>query len=187
MKKIEELRDKLSTLIAEQETVFHKLGGRLTRTVLQQEYDRAQDEALAMKAQAEEVRRRIDKAAEIAVGDEVGKVATARIRLARMERHIALLNGRATRARRDLNSWRKEDRRSLMPAVEGGGERADLLLPADLLNTAAHQEAKLINAQWPWPDKTAKQMKDSVERGGTASAPDCLGSFLRSIWSACCD
>ena len=185
LKQIESLRDRLSSLIADQEALFHKLGGRLTRAVLQQFSDREEAAANEMRVQAEEVRRKIDHAAEIAAGDELGKVATARIRLARMERHVALLNGRATRARRDLTSWRKEDRRSLMPTVEGSGEHAVLILPADALHAIAYREAKALNADWPWPEKTARQLKESLEHGGTAAAPDCLGKFLRSLWSAC--
>ena len=185
MKQIEELRDRLSASLAEQEALFRKLGGRMTRTVLQQIYDREEKQASDLRAQAEEAKRRIDHAAEIATVEESGKVATARIRLTRMERHVALLNGRATRARRDLASWSKEDRRVLMPTLEGGDEHAGLLLPDELLRALAENDGKQAAELWPWPEQTAKQLLDSINRGGQAQAPDALGRFIRSSWSAC--
>lgn len=45
-----------------------------------------------------------------------------------MERQVALRAGRATRARRDLASWSKPDRRDLMPILDVSDQAEAVLL-----------------------------------------------------------
>ena len=58
-------------------------------------------EAERLHAQAEEARRRIDEAARVAQPEEQHKVATARTKLERMERYMALVDARLDMARAD--------------------------------------------------------------------------------------
>lgn len=66
MKLIEELRDKLSAQLAEQEPAFRVLGGRVARALLQQLLQREEEQAGDLREQAMETARRIDKAARVA-------------------------------------------------------------------------------------------------------------------------
>ena len=83
-----------------------------------------------------ETARRIEKAAAVATSEEMAKVGQARARLTRMERQVTLRAGRATRVRRDLASWSKDDRRALMPTLDlSEQEKSVLLFPREWLQS----------------------------------------------------
>jgi len=196
MKQIDVLRDTLSSQLAEQETHFRIIGGRLTRSVLQQVLREEDGKATELRKQAEEGVRRIARAAEMATQEEMPKVATARARLTRMERQVTLLSGRATRARRDLASWDRDDRRGLMPTLDLSREQTSVILfPEEWMKAlqclqdpedkASAPMTKLLLEQWPWPEHSARMMCDAVASASPAPAGDALGGFIRALWQSC--
>ena len=200
MKLIEELRDKLSGQLAEQEAYFRALGGRVTRALLQQLLRREEESAQELRSQAEETARRIAKAALVATPEDEPKIAQARARLTRMERQVTLRAGRATRVRRDLASWSRDDRRALMPTLDiSEEENAVLLFPMEwlaafvALRDPEARESRVplqqLTSLWPWEDITLKVINERVAAAPPDVGADCLGGFIRVLWQACgtCD
>ena len=196
LKQIADIKEKLETLSRKQDELNAVLGGRLTRSLLEGVEQQARKEADELGAQAEEGWRRIRKAAEIATVEEMPKVETARIRLNRMERHVALLKGRADQAKADAERWNQNARRGLPPKLPDEGGAAQGLFASELLETLGRQTAaegkearqtrqRMIEL-WPWTEQPMRALCDRVARNEFPSpAPTCLGSFVRCLQRLC--
>lgn len=120
----------------------------------------------------------------------------ARARLTRMERQVTLRAGRATRVRRDLASWSKDDRRALMPTLDVSGEEKRVLLyPREWLQAFAAlkdpdaKESKAglsqLYALWPWESVSHKDINGKVADSEPETAADCVGAFIKVLWRCC--
>lgn len=157
MRQIGETRDELQSLLEDQHALNLRIGARLTRAMLSDARDTEKAQADELAAQAAEARRRINHALEIASPEEVSRVETARIRLGRMERHVALLNGRAERARCDLDIWNGDDRRTLPPTMEAEAHEVAGLYPVQLLTALS----SLASADGRDQKKLLQQLSDA--------------------------
>ena len=167
MRQIGETREELQSLLEDQHALNLRIGARLTRAMLSDARDTEKAQADELAAQAAEGRRRINHALEIASPEEISKVETARIRLGRMERHVALLNGRAERARYDLDIWNGDDRRTLPPTMEAEAHDVAGLYPAQLLTALS----SLGSADSRDQKKLQQQLKEARAARPAEAAP----------------
>ena len=191
LRQIEEMQNHLHDLLEEQYALNNYLGGALTRRMLTRLRRAADAEAADLDAQAREGRRRIARAAQLATPEEQPRVEKARVRLERMERHVALLRGRAEQARRDEVYYSDAARRSAQPKLDVSEEAPEVLYPEKLLESIqalADAEGKAIKQQgqqlyeaWPWPDLLPKQITDAMGERPPQTTQDSLGDFLTHL------
>lgn len=189
IRQIEDLKEKLAAQLEEQKALNAEAGDRMIRAMLRELLADAEKEAGQLSEQAQEGRRRVARAAEIADAEEMSKIETARTRLDRMERHVALLNGRVKRIRDDLTCYgRLEGRKGQegQPDTEPTG-----VYPPEMVKTARllleeGADAKKLGQRmltlWPWKDVPVRAITGRVAREKNGS--DCLGSFLSVLLSA---
>lgn len=191
MRQIEEMQSHLDDLLAQQYQLNDRLGGALTRRMLKRMHQAAEREAEELDTQAQEGRRRIAKAAEIATLEEMPKVEAARARLERMERHVALLRGRAAQAERDVAYYEDDAHRKAPPKLETGEEKPDTLYPEDMLRCiqsltdaegkVVKQLSQILYDTWPWPAQLPRQITDAMGERPQETTEDSLGDFLAHL------
>lgn len=115
IRQLEEMREQMEACAAEQEELDLVIGGRAQRTLLLDKIRICHEEAEALRATAEEAKRRIEKAAEIATPEEMPRVETARAKLTRLMRRLAVLDGRTARAEQDYQRSCGEKIRTRIP------------------------------------------------------------------------
>lgn len=191
MRQIEEMQSHLDDLLAQQYQLDDRLGGALTRRMLKRMRQAAEREAEDLDAQAQEGRRRIAKAAEIATLEEMPKVEAARARLERMERHVALLRGRAAQAKRDEAYYGSDARRNAPPKLETGDETPNVLYPEDMLHSiqsltnaegkVVKQLSQILYDTWPWSAQSPREINDAMGERPQENTADSLGDFLTHL------
>lgn len=103
--------DNLRRLRERQEELNHQMGGAAYLAMLSKTRASLEAESADLHAQAEEAARRIEAAALVAAPEEQHRVANARTKLRRLERHIALVDAR-------LESVRLEEEEADAPALK---------------------------------------------------------------------
>ncbi len=192
LRQIQDLQEKLAQQVKEQRDMDSRAGVRMTRMTLRSLLPDAEREYQELERQAQEGRRRVNRAAEIATVEEQPRVDAARVRLDRMERHAALLKGRCERIREDLAHYNQEAQGKLPEEAEAEAAPAGLY-PPELLETlqrlwkAKGSDVKTMGQRlyqlWPWRGATVRKTADWVaERNGDGA--DCLGSFLCGLLRA---
>lgn len=192
LRQIQDLQEKLTQQLKEQRDMDSRAGVRMTRMTLRSLLPGAEKEYQELEAQAQEGRKRVNRAAEIATVDEQPRVDAARVRLDRMERHAALLKGRYERIHEDLAHYNREAQGKL-PEESDAEAVPTCLYPPELLETlqslwtAKGSEVKSLGQRlyqlWPWRGATVRKTADWVaERTGDSA--DCLGSFLGGLLRA---
>ena len=117
-----QMEEKREGLLQAQRALEARLGGAARLRMLRSARAELAREAERLHAQAEEARRRIDEAARVAQPEEQHKVATARTKLERMERYMALVDARLDMAREDERRAGEDDMRrqpSQLPRESG--------------------------------------------------------------------
>lgn len=190
-RQLEELLSKLQVCAEEQTQLFNRIGGAAARQMLTRIRRNAETEAETLAAQAKEGRRRVAYAAEIATPEEMAKVDTARVRLDRMDRHVALLRGRAEQARQDEAWYADARRRASPPMLEIKEEKPAELYPEALLksvNTLAAAEGRtikqlgqLVYEVWPWRMHPPRRITEAMNERPLHVTQDCLGDFLAHL------
>ena len=117
-----QMEEKREGLLQAQRALEARLGGAARLRMLRSARAELARETERLHAQAEEARRRIDEAARVAQPEEQHKVATARTKLERMERYMALVDARLEMAREDERRAGEDDMRrqpSQLPRESG--------------------------------------------------------------------
>ena len=117
-----QMEEKREGLLQAQRALEARLGGAARLRMLRSARAELARETERLHAQAEEARRRIDEAARVAQPEEQHKVATARTKLERMERYMALVDARLEMAREDERCAEEDDMRrqpSQLPRESG--------------------------------------------------------------------
>ena len=115
-----QMEEKREKLLQTQQTLEARMGGAARLRMLRKARAELARRAEELHAQAEEARRRIDEAARVAQPGEQYKVETARTKLGRMERYMALVDAQ-------LETVREDERR----AGEDGQRRQPSQLPRE--------------------------------------------------------
>ncbi len=192
LRQIEDLQEKLAQQLKEQRDLDSLAGVRMTRMTLRGLLPDAEKEYQELEQQAQEGRKRVNRAAEIATVEELPRVDAARVRLDRMERHTALLKGRYDRIREDLAYYNRKAQGKLPEKVVAETACTYLYSP-ELLETLQRMwksrgsDIKTVGQRlyqlWPWRGATVRKTADWVaERNGDSA--DCLGSFLCGLLRA---
>lgn len=179
MRRIGEMKEELAALAQAQEALNKRIGGRAQRNMLEGFVRTCGAEAGEMRGQAEEARRRIDRAASVASPEEMDRVELARSKLARLERHLSVLDGRTARAKLDWELAGVDEIRTRAP--EMGGEQTartkplynleGLGLMAAIPDAEAKEQRKMaakLGQSWMWAD-APKAAMDAISRGGAES------------------
>lgn len=192
LRQIEDLQEKLAQQLREQRDMDSCAGVRMTRLTLRGLLPEAEKAYQELEQQAQEGRKRVNRAAEIATVEEQPRVDAARVRLDRMERHAALLKGRYERIREDFAHYNREAQGKLTkePDTEAS---PTCLYPPELLETLqslwtakgsdVKAQGQRLYQLWPWRGATVRKTADWVAERNGGSA-DCLGSFLCGLLRA---
>lgn len=187
IKKRDALLDQITGLSSAQDELNHKLGGRMTRSMLNTIAAQCAAQADEQRQIVEKAAEVIDHAADIAKQDELSKIATARMRLERKQRLVEMLDGRTNHAKRDAERWGGRALRKLPPVLpeDVAAMAAPALYADDWLcvvcawfdgDDKAHKQLADL---WPWHEKPMKPLCDRIARNEFPDAEaDCLGGFL---------
>lgn len=187
IKQRDALLDKLTELSSEQDELNHQLGGRLARSMLMSIAARCASEADSQREIVRKAAEIIAHAADIATQEEMSRVATSRVRLARKERLVELLDGRTARARHDAERWGGRALRKLPPVLPEDTEGAavpalfgeEWLTPLLQWYAGDEKNSKQLTELWPWEDMPMKPLCEQIARNEfPAAGLDCLGSFV---------
>ena len=135
MKQIAALRAVIEELESAQEALNQRIGGRMQRSMLTDFLHDCREEAATVRAQIDEARQKIDRAAAIASPADQPRIEAARARLARMERHLFSMDGRVDWVRHDLELAGQDAIRTRAPLLDtaDADSMTPSLYPAELL------------------------------------------------------
>lgn len=191
IRRIGEMKEELAALAQEQEALDKRIGGRAQRGVLAEAIRLCSAEAEELRSEAEEARRRIERAARIATPEEMPRVEVARSKLERLERHLAVLDGRTARARADLAQAMTDEVRNRPPEVTEEMQVTPVPPLYDLETLALMRDvpcaeikemkkrAAAVGQKWLWKTPQRAVMERIAKRGEPGAVP--AGALLSAI------
>lgn len=117
IRRADAVKQEIQRMMAEQVAMNRKMGGAATMSMLQRMLDEVQQEAAELQERYDEAVRRIDHAETIAAPEDLYKIADARTKLKRMERHQEMLAGRLAHITDDMEEAVSQGLRFDKPAL----------------------------------------------------------------------
>lgn len=151
IKRIEAARQEMNRRRSAQVALNRRMGGAAVMDMLSMALDAAQSESDELHARYDEAVRRIDHAEKIAAEEDQYRIADARTKLKRMERHQLMVDSRLNLIRADVERANAEGVRFDKPAMVPGPTENSMFLPeaAELLLRRERLTRKTLGSLWP--------------------------------------
>ncbi|MBR6028870.1 MAG: hypothetical protein IKP40_07230 [Clostridia bacterium] len=176
LKRISEMEKDLLNRKSDQQDMNRAIGGRASLRMMERVTAEAQQEAEALRLQVQEGKRRIARAEQLARLEDRPKVDTAKARLGRLERRLAMLDGMARQAAADLRLARQEEQRLRAPSLPNADTAESALLKPETLRAliclketdskAFRQEVQELQTRWPWPEQGPRALLSAIDTAG---------------------
>lgn len=171
IRRADAVKQEIQKMMAEQVAMNRKMGGAATMDMLQRALTDAMKESQELQERHDEAVRRIDHAESIAAPEDLHKIADARIKLGRMERHQEMVDSRLMHISEDMQEAVAEglrfDKPALPPSAAENGmfnvEIAELLLQRDRL-TGADVESRWGSLVLPEDGVSLRDAMKAVRR-----------------------